>query len=114
MIIDKYLAVCLVPQLASLRLTKRQIKLVCQDVSSCLGSILHRWNDVPFRKTVLLAGREESEFYVPSSADEDARALVVVGIRNTLVEDLASDWPYARGSPRRRQLIMAIMLLRCL
>jgi hypothetical protein len=48
------------------------------------------WSDNAFRRTILTIGYEEATFYEPRNADLDIRALVVVALRNSLLEDLAA------------------------
>jgi hypothetical protein len=43
---------------------------------------------------LLLLGREEASYYEPQAASLEIRGLVVVGIRNSLLEDIACTCPY--------------------
>jgi hypothetical protein len=63
---------------------------VIADIRLRLQSVLAHWQELPMRKTLLLIGREEGMFYQPELAPLDIRALVVVAIRNSLLEDLGS------------------------
>ena len=78
----------LVPQFRCLRLKPRQQELVIADVTRRLESALFHWNDLSFRNTILLLGTEEASFWNPRNTPLEVRALVVVAIRNSLIEDL--------------------------
>jgi hypothetical protein len=87
-LVQGYAQSVLGPQLQSLGLTKSQRKIVAEDVTQRLESLLSHWSDVPFRRTVLAIGTEEASFWEPGSATLDIRSLVVVAVRNSLVTDL--------------------------
>lgn len=76
--------------------TSAQVTAVTSDVEIRLCALLCRWSDQRLRRTLLFHGVEESTFYVPAGGDADVRALVVVGIRNSLLEDFASTFEAAR------------------
>jgi hypothetical protein len=90
------------PQFGSLGLTKRQRKIVVEDVTQRLESLLYHWSDLAFRRTVLAIGTEEATFWEPRSASIDIRSLVVVAVRNSMVTDLNATRAYTRTlrSPR--------------
>src|SRR5260370_24260900 len=96
-LVQGYTQSILVPQLGSLGLTKRQRKIVAEDVTKRLESVVSHWSDVPFRRTVLAIGTEEAAFWEPCSASLDIRSLVVVAVRNSLVTDLNATRAYTRG-----------------
>lgn len=52
-------------------------------------SLLRNWDDLSFRKTVLLLGSEEGPFYEPAGK-ADTKCFVVVVIRNSPLETLQS------------------------
>jgi hypothetical protein len=89
--VNEYLGAHLDRRLRALGLRQEERALVLGDVGIRLVSVLGRWRDQEARRTVLLPGREESSFYEPASADPDIRALVVVAVRNSLLEDFAAD-----------------------
>lgn len=91
-IIDRYVETVLAPHLVDLRVAHLPgaLAAVATDVHLRLQSLLAHWQDHPMRKTLLLIGREEGLFYQPELASLDIRALVVVAIRNSLLEDLGS------------------------
>jgi hypothetical protein len=101
-LVQGYTQSILVPQLGSLGLTKRQRKIVAEDVTQRLESLLSHWSDVPFRRTVLAIGTEEATFWEPCSASLEIRSLVVVAVRNSLVTDLNATRAYTKAlrSPR--------------
>jgi len=71
-----------------LGLNKDQREDVCNDVQQRLGSLLAHWADDRFRRTILTLGLEEAAFWVPATASLEIRALVVVAVRNSLIENL--------------------------
>jgi hypothetical protein len=95
-------------QLKAHGLSKRQCAVVAGDVSIRLHSLLKHWNDATFRNTLLLIGTEEASFYEPRAASLDVRALVVVAVRNSLLEDVASKEPATAAlRPGHRELSAA-------
>lgn len=101
-LVQGYTQSVLVPQLASLGLTKPQRKILAEDVTQRLESLLSHWSDVPFRRTVLAIGTEEATFWEPGSTSLDIRSLVVVAVRNSLITDLNAKCAYTKAlrSPR--------------
>jgi hypothetical protein len=95
-LVQRYTQSLLIPQLRSLGLSKRQWEIVVEDVTERLESLLSHWSDVPFRRTVLVLGTEEASFWRPHSAKIDIRSLVVVAVRNSLIEDLSTSDPYTK------------------
>jgi hypothetical protein len=58
-----------------------------------------------FRRTILVLGTEEASFWEPSTASLEIRSLVVVAIRNSLIEDLGASHPYTKVlESRKKQL----------
>ncbi|MGO4108964.1 hypothetical protein [Paenibacillus sp. YAF4_2] len=64
-------------------------------------SIIPKWNDEEYCRTILFHGLEEAQFYLPDS-DIRIRSLVVVAIRNSLLEDAASTTSAALSLGLRR------------
>ena len=87
-VIQGYTQSVLLPQLRSLGLSKRQREIVLEDVSRRLESLLFHWGDQAFRRTILTLGTEEATFWEPQTASLEIRSLVVVTVRNSLIEDL--------------------------
>ena len=94
--IEEYLQQHLIPHLATRGLDDDQIRRVAEDIEYRLASVLCRWNDGYFREPILLLGEEEAAFWEPEDVDLAVRSLVVVAIRNSLLEDLASTTEAAR------------------
>ncbi|HUG71166.1 MAG TPA: hypothetical protein VMM76_25680 [Pirellulaceae bacterium] len=88
--VKEYIEQTLTPQLRAMGLDSRQVRMVATDVGQRLASIALHWHDDAFRRTILSIGYEEAVFYDPKEADLDIRALVVVAVRNSLIEDLAA------------------------
>lgn len=66
------------------------IDVVSKDIKNRILSLLSHWNDIEYRKTLLLTGLEEAYFYKPVE-NLELRCFVVVAIRNSLFENLVSD-----------------------
>jgi hypothetical protein len=104
-VIQEYTRGLLLPQLRSLELSKRQREIVVEDVSRRLESLLCHWSDLAFRRTILILGTEEASFWEPHNASLEIRSLVVVAIRNSLIEDLGASHPYTKVlESRKKQL----------
>jgi len=74
-------------------------------VAQRLESLLSHWSDIPFRRTILVLGTEEASFWRPHSASLEIRSLVVVAVRNSLIEDLGASQPYAKALRSRKKLL---------
>ncbi len=71
-------------------------------MSRRLESLLSRWSDFAFRRTILVLGTEEASFWEPQTASLEIRSLVVVAIRNSLIEDLGASHPYTKALETRQ------------
>ena len=99
-VIQEYTQGLLLPHLQALALSKPQRAIVIDDVSRRLESLLFHWGDLAFRRTILILGTEEASFWEPFTASLEIRSLVVVAIRNSLIEDLGIAPVYqAIGNP---------------
>ena len=104
-VIQGYTQSVLLPQLRSLALSKRQREIVIDDVSQRLESLLFHWSDLAFRRTILILGTEEASFWEPHASSLDTRSLVVVAVRNSVIEDLGATHPYTKVlESRNKQL----------
>ncbi|MDQ0170511.1 hypothetical protein [Paenibacillus tundrae] len=103
-LVEHYITHNLIPILIKLGVNSNTISKISVDIDSRLCSILHRWNDEIFRSTVLLHGIEEASFYNPT-ANINTKALVVVCIRNSLLEDLSSTIAAAKSLGATKPLI---------
>ena len=88
--IEPYVQEILTPWLHARGLPASAIPRVAEDVRQRLLSALCRWDTPNFRRTLLLLAREEAIFYEPRAVPLDIRALVVLCVRNSLVEDWCS------------------------
>ena len=95
-VIDGYTQTVLLPQLRSLGLNKRQCEIVVLDVTQRLESLLSHWNDEFFRRTILVLATEEASFWEPRTASVEIRSLVLLAVRNSLIEDLGASHPYTK------------------
>jgi hypothetical protein len=100
-----YTQSALVPRLRSFGLSKRQWEIVAEDVTQRLESVLSHWNDESFRRTILVLGTEEASFWEPRTASLEIRSLVVVAVRNSLIEDLGASRPYFKVLQSRKPLV---------
>lgn len=104
-VVDGYTQSVLMPQLRSFGLSDRQREIVAEDVARRLDSSLSHWHELPFRRTILVLGTEEATFWEPRTADLEIRSLVVVAVRNSLIEDLGAFQPYTKALKSRKELI---------
>jgi hypothetical protein len=95
-VVEGYTTSVLVPQLRSLDLSKRQCEIVANDVAQRLGSLLMHWGDDDFRGALLVLAAEEASFWEPRDARLEIRSLVLLGVRNSLIEDLGASHPYTK------------------
>jgi hypothetical protein len=102
-LIQEYTQGLLLPHLHALALSKPQQAIVIEDVSVRLESLLFHWGDLAFRRTILTLGIEEASFWEPSTASLEIRSLVVVAIRNSLIEDLGASHPYSKMLVSRKK-----------
>ena len=103
-LVNHYIAHYLTPALINIGANTEAVSTITIDINSRLCSILHRWNHESFRSTALLHGIEEATFYSPN-ANINIKALVVVCIRNSLLEDLSSTIVAARSLGATKPLI---------
>ena len=61
--------------------------VIINNVKEQLYSIIANWKDIKFRKYLFITVSEESYFYEPI-VDNNVRSLVVLGIRNILLETI--------------------------
>lgn len=87
--IDNYLDNILTKQLKSFEVTDNICKQVTENIKLQMLSLMQYWRDDEFRNTVLSVGSEEGTFYSPKAKIE-VKYFVVVTIRNSLLETLAS------------------------
>jgi hypothetical protein len=88
--IELYLSNILRAQLDSFGVDALYVERIVNTVREQVQSCIYHWNDVNFRKALLLIGSEEGTFYKPY-AEDDIRNFVVVTIRNSEVECLQSE-----------------------
>ena len=88
--ITRYLNEKLSPQLLGYGVSLEFLKHICQTVEMQMLSALSHWNDVVFRKALLLTTLEEGLFYEPSGRT-DIKCFVVLTLRNSPFESLQSD-----------------------
>jgi hypothetical protein len=94
-IVADYLNTVLLPDLTKRGLPGALLSLVAKDVGGRLESALAHWRETPYRDALFALGIDEPRHYRPA-APEDVRALVVVGVRNSVIEDLHIVRPYTR------------------
>lgn len=89
-LIQGYLKGLLAPRLRTYGLNKEQRAVICNDVEQRLASLLFHWHDQPFRQTILTLANEEASFWTPDDVALAIRSLVVLCVRNSLIEGLNS------------------------
>lgn len=87
--INVYVNDYLAPLLDSFEVDSSVISKVANDIENRLLSLISHWNNIDFRRTILITGLEEAYFYNPPN-NLEVRELVVVAIRNSLIEDISS------------------------
>lgn len=88
--IEKYVEGILNNILKSFSISDNIIQEVKDSIRENIYSIIFHWNDIEFRKAVLITGMEEAKFYEPE-AEIDIKCFVVVAIRNSYLEQIFSD-----------------------
>lgn len=88
--LDNYLINVLSAQLKEYEMTDSICEQITSNIRMQMLSLLQYWDDEEFRNTILAIGLEEATFYKPSAKIE-IKCFVVVTIRNSLLETLASD-----------------------
>lgn len=85
--IQEYLNDLLNNQLKEIKYRYRE--KIAEDIKNRMCSLLARWDQEEFRRTVLFVTDEEALFYEPAAPD-DVRRFVVATIRNSMLEVAAS------------------------
>lgn len=88
--IEYYLNYILKPKLVQLKVSENYIIKIITNIKNQIYSLLKHWNNAKFRETILLIGLEEGKFYKPENASIKVKCFVVVTIRNSLLETIAS------------------------
>lgn len=88
--INKYTDEILYNQLLKFNIKESYIKKITENIKEQIYSIIYNWDDMYFRKALLVIGEEEAKFYEPD-AEQDIKSLVVIAIRNSLIENVFSD-----------------------
>ena len=87
--VSKYLNQILTPQLEKYGVLAEYIEYICQIVEEQMLSAILHWQDISFRKALLLIGSEEGPFYEPEGKVE-IKCFVVITLRNSPFESLQS------------------------
>lgn len=85
-----YLQTVLLPFLARRGVSASFMDDTAQVIEQQGVSLLRNWDDLSFRKTLLLLGSEEGPFYEPAGKT-DVKCFVVVAIRNSPLETVQSE-----------------------
>lgn len=88
--VDRYLDTILLPQMVACGVNAVFAGRIRGTVRTQMLSCIAHWNDIQFRKALLLVGSEEGAFYQPLSVDIDVRNFVVITLRNSEFETLQS------------------------
>ncbi len=95
-IVDYYLNNILKIQLKRFKISSKAIQEVLKSIKIRLISYIANYNDVEFRNGLLVLGSEEGTFYVPKN--ENVANMVVITIRNSLLEGIGSKYYKEYGS----------------
>ena len=88
--VTQYLQDGLVPTLDHFRVPAAYTRQIIDTVELQMISFLRHWDDLAFRRTLLLLGSEEGPFYEPAGK-VDVKCFVVVTLRNSPIETIQSD-----------------------
>lgn len=88
--IEKYIEEILANTLEKFTITNNVIQEIKDSVRENIYSIIFHWNNIEFRKALLITGMEEAEFYEPE-APIDIKCFVVIAVRNSYLEQIFSD-----------------------
>ena len=87
--IDNYIQKILKKQLQKLKLSNYGLYSILKDVKIKLTSLIKHWNEPQFIQSLFITAIEEGHFYEPHIND-NISCLIVLGVRNTLLEIAAS------------------------
>lgn len=104
---SEYIENLLAPRLKKLGANDSQIELATADVRNRLASVLRHWSDNEFTRTLLEVGMEEASRYTPHDSDIVIRSLVVLAVRNSLIEDMATTRPFRKEFQSDRSPIIS-------
>ena len=88
--VTQYLQDVLVPTLDHFRVPAAYTRQIIDTVELQMISFLQHWDDLAFRRTLLLLGSEEGPFYEPAGK-VDVKCFVVLTLRNSPIETIQSD-----------------------
>lgn len=88
-IVEQYTWNILKKQLQKHKVLNAILYEIIDNIKLQLNSIIYNWNNLEFRNCLLILGSEEGHFYEPHN--ELIANMVVVAIRNSLLEGIASD-----------------------
>lgn len=88
--VTQYLQDVLVPTLDHFRVPAAYTRQIIDTVELQMISFLRHWDDLAFRRTLLLLGSKEGPFYEPAGK-VDVKCFVVVTLRNSPIETIQSD-----------------------
>lgn len=88
--VTQYLQDVLAPTLDHFHVPAAYMRQIIDTVELQMTSFLRHWDDLAFRRTLLLLGSEEGLFYEPAGK-ADVKCFVVVTLRNSKIETIQSD-----------------------
>lgn len=88
--VTKYLQEVLLPSLRQFQVPERYAEKIADTAALQVVSLLRHWDDLAFRKAILLLGMEDGDFYEPAERT-DVKRFVVVTLRNSPIETIQSD-----------------------
>lgn len=88
--VTQYLQDVLAPTLDHFHVPAAYARQIIDTVELQMTSFLRHWDDLAFRRTLLLLGSEEGPFYEPAGK-ADVKCFIVVTLRNSPIETIQSD-----------------------
>lgn len=92
MVISTYICKILMPRLKSLTIREDLMDQVAIDIEYRLRALAFHWTDKKFRRALMATAIEDATFYRPP-VDLPKRCFVVLGIRNSMLEDIHTSDP---------------------
>ncbi|MBR1802999.1 MAG: hypothetical protein IJ777_03425 [Clostridia bacterium] len=88
-IVEQYIENVLHNRLKEFQIKEKYILKIDEYIKRQMYSLIFHWNDLAFRKAILITAMEEAKFYEPK-AELDIKCFVVVTIRNSIIEQVFS------------------------
>jgi len=84
-IIETYTEEILYNRLKEFGMQEKYIDIIKENIKTQMYSLIRHWNDVEFKKAMLIIGEEEAKFYEPD-VNLETKEFAVITIRNSYLE----------------------------